>query len=112
MLSLHELNDRQNHSFSNFSNSDERNFSKELLTKGAMRVKEILRLSDHRKLEGPIGTVDLSLIAMFSVIDFSNGDDCADSAEEVLQSKGIALSACQHGNNKSRIYSSYLKLKT
>ena len=156
MLSLQELHDGQNHSFSNFINSDERNFSKEVLTlsamgtdtmssfssltaeqkqllhvivvlkvleskssalidvpfnsskttskisatscwelksKGALRVEEILCLSAHRKLEGSIGTVDLSLIAMFSAIDFSNGDNCVDSAEEVLQSKGITLSA-------------------
>ena len=156
MLSLQELHDGQNHSFSNFINSDERNFSKEVLTlsamgtdtmssfssltaeqkqllhvivvlkvlestssalidvlfnssrttctisatscqelksKGARRVEEILHLSVHRKLEGSIGTVDLSLIAIFSAIDFSNGDNCADSAEEVLQSKGITLCA-------------------
>ena len=36
MLSLHELHDGQSHSFSNCSNSDERNFSKELLTLPAM----------------------------------------------------------------------------
>ena len=36
-----------------------------------------------------IGTVDLSLIAMFSVTDFSNGDNCADSAEEVLQRQEV-----------------------
>ena len=30
MLSLQELHDRQNHSFSNVSNSDERKFSKKL----------------------------------------------------------------------------------
>ena len=155
MLSLQELLDEQNHSFSNFSNSDERNFSKELLTlsamgidtmssfssptaeqkqllhvivvfkvleskssalidvpfssskttcrisatfcwwlksKGGLQVEEILHLSPHRKLEESIGTVDLSLIVIFSATDFINGNNCADSAE-VLQSKGITLSA-------------------
>ena len=62
-------------------------------SKGALRVEEILHLSARRKLEGSIGTVDLSLIAMSSAIDFSNGDNCGDSAEEVLQSKDITLSA-------------------
>ena len=156
MLSLQELHDGQNHSFSSFINSDERNFSKEVLTlsamgtdtmssfssltaeqkqllhvivvlkvleskssalidvpfnsskttskisatscwelksKGALQVEEILHSSAHIELEGSIGTVDLSLIAMFSVIDCSNEDSCADSAKEVLQSKGITLSA-------------------
>ena len=65
----------------------------ELKSKGALQVEEILHLSAHRKLEGSIGTVDLSLIAMFSAIDFSNGDNCVDSAEEVLQSKGVTFSA-------------------
>ena len=32
MVSLQELHDRQKHSLSNASNSDERNFSKELLS--------------------------------------------------------------------------------
>ena len=65
----------------------------ELKSKGALRVEEILRLGANRKFEGSIGTGDFSLIAIFNVIDFSNGDNCADSTEEVLQSKGIALSA-------------------
>ena len=65
----------------------------ELKSKGAPRVEEILHLSAHRKLEGSIGTDDLSLIAIFSAIDFNNGDNFADSSEEVLQSKGITLSA-------------------
>ena len=65
----------------------------ELKSRGAMWVEETLCLSAHRKLEGSIGTVDLSLIAMFSATDFSNGDNYVDSAEEVLQSKGITLSA-------------------
>ena len=34
-------------------------------------------------------------IAIFIAIDFSNGDNCADPAEEVLKSKGITLSACR-----------------
>ena len=38
MLSLKELHDGQNHSFSNVSSSDERNFSKELLKLSAMRT--------------------------------------------------------------------------
>ena len=58
-----------------------------------MRVEKILHLSAHRKLEGSIGTVDLSLIAMFTVIDFSNGDNCVDSVEEVLHREGLTLSA-------------------
>ena len=65
----------------------------ELKSKGALRVEEILCLSAYRKLEWSVGTVDLSFIAKFSATDFSNGDNCADSAEEVLQSKGITLSA-------------------
>ena len=38
MLYFQELHDGQNHSFSNFSNFDERNFSKELLTLSAMET--------------------------------------------------------------------------
>ena len=41
MLSLQELHDGQNHSFSNVSNSDKRNFSKELLTLSAMGTDTI-----------------------------------------------------------------------
>ena len=68
----------------------------ELKSKGALQVDEILHLSTHRKFEfeGSIGTADFSLIAI-SVIDFSNGDSRADSAEEVLQSEGITFSACR-----------------
>ena len=65
----------------------------ELKSKGALQVEEILRLSACRKLEGSIGTDDLSLIAIFSAIDLSNGDNCVDSTEDVLQSKGITLSS-------------------
>ena len=65
----------------------------ELKSKGSLGVEEILHLSAYRKFEGSIGTVDLSLIAIFSAIDFSNGNNCGDSAEEVLQSKGTTLSA-------------------
>ena len=52
-------------------------------------------MSAHRKFEGLIGTADFSLIALYSAIDFNNGDNCGDSAEEVLQSIGITLSACR-----------------
>ena len=52
-------------------------------------------LSAHRKFEESIGTADFSLIVLFSAIDFSNGDNCADSAEEVLQRIGITLSPCK-----------------
>ena len=48
-------------------------------------------LSANRKLEGSVGTADFSLIAIISAIDFSIGDNCADSAEEVLQSRGIEV---------------------
>ena len=41
MLSLQELHDGQNHSFSSFINSDERNFSKEVLTLSAMGTDTI-----------------------------------------------------------------------
>ena len=54
---------------------------------------KILHLSAHRKFEGSIGTADFSLLAIFSTIDSSNGDNCADSTVEVLQSKGITFSA-------------------
>ena len=67
----------------------------ELKSKGALQVDEILSLSAQRKFEGPIDTADFSFIAIFSAIDFSNGDNCEDSTEEVLQSKGITLSACK-----------------
>ena len=53
--------------------------------------------SAHRKLEGLIGTDDVSLIAIFSTIDFSNGDNCADSAEEVLKSKSINTQCLEDG---------------
>ena len=157
MLSLQDLHDALNHSFSKVINSDERNFSKELLplsamgtdtmssfssltaeqkqllnvivvlkvleskssvlidvsfnlskttcrtsatscwelkSEGALQVDDILHLSTHRKFEGSIGTADFSLIAI-SATDFSNGDSCADSAQDILQSKGITLSACR-----------------
>ena len=54
---------------------------------------KILHLSAHRKFEGSIGIADFSLLAIFSAIDSSNGDNCADSTVEVLQSKGTTLSA-------------------
>ena len=148
MLTVQELHDGQNHSFSNVSNSSERNFSKEVLTlsamrtdamssfyfltaeqkqlphvivvlkvleskssvlinvsfnlskttcrisaascrefksKGTLQMEEMLHLSAHRKLEGSIFTTYVFLIAIFNEIDFNNGDNCADSAKEVLQ---------------------------
>ena len=67
----------------------------ELKSKGALRVDEILHLSAHRKFEESIGTANFFLIAIFSVTDYSNSDNCADSAEEVLKSNGITLRACR-----------------
>ena len=67
----------------------------ELKSKGVLRVDKMLHLRANRKLEGSIGTADFSLIFIFSAIDFSNGDNCADSAEQVLQSKVITHSACR-----------------
>ena len=45
MLSLQVIHDRQNHSFSNVSNSDERNFSKELLILPAMGTDTMFSFS-------------------------------------------------------------------
>ena len=66
-----------------------------LKPKRALRVDEILHLNAHRKFEGSIGTSNVSFVAIFSATDFSNGENCGDSAEEVLQSKRITLSACR-----------------
>ena len=54
---------------------------------------KFLCFSACRKFERSIGTAYFSLIATFSAIDLSNGGKCSDSAEEVLQSKGITFSA-------------------
>ena len=45
MLSLKELHDEQNHSFSDVNISDERNFSKELSTLSAMGIDTISSFS-------------------------------------------------------------------
>ena len=47
----------------------------ELKSKGALRVDEILHLSAHRKFDGSI--------AIFSAVDFRNGDSCADIKYQV-----------------------------
>ena len=52
-------------------------------------------LVPRKKYERLIGIAYFSLIAIFSAIDFSSGDNCADSAEEVLQSNGITLFCLQ-----------------
>ena len=67
----------------------------DLKWKGALQIDEILRLSAYRKFEGSNDLVYFSLITISSPIDFSNGNSCGDSAEKVLQSKGITLSACR-----------------
>ena len=48
-------------------------------------MEEMLHFSAHRKFEGSIFTTYFFLIAIFNEIDFNNGDNCADSAKEVLQ---------------------------
>lgn len=66
----------------------------ELKSNGALRADEILYLSAHRKFEGSIVTTDFYLIAIFSEIDFSNGNNCEYSTD-VLEIKGITLSVCR-----------------
>ena len=66
----------------------------ELKSNGALRVDEILYLSAHRKFERSIVTAEFYLIAIFSEIDFSNGNNYEYSID-VLEIKGITLSVCR-----------------
>ena len=68
MLSLQELHDGQNHSFSNFSSSDERNFSKELLTLSAMGTDT---MSSFSSLTAELKQL-LYVIVVFKVLERVN----------------------------------------
>ena len=65
MLSLQELHDAQNHSFSNFSNSDERNFYKQLLTLPSMGADTISSFSSLTAEQKQL----LHVIVVFKVLE-------------------------------------------
>ena len=67
LLSLQVIHDGQNHSFSNVSNSDERNLSKELLILPAMGTDTMLSFSSLTAEQKQL----LHVIVVLKVLDCS-----------------------------------------